>query len=166
MLSDGRQFLYRTMQSSPGVWFGGEDDGRRFLVQLRPDKFEHFKRGGEQEFYGDLVPKTISTFRYRYSVQEAPIRRGSLFAIPLGCSWDELQRYHLLFHGIWFDKRDARGEMLFVGDHHRFVGTSYNMQLLGLGEHIVFEGTLTSPGREPLELKEPHLICRTEGLIE
>ncbi|MFC1686598.1 hypothetical protein ACFLZS_01560 [Patescibacteria group bacterium] len=157
-LQGGNQFLFFMPINNwrKGLWFGGTDDKRIFLVELKQDMYKIFREDGEEMFYAYLKPSYIRELERNLKISSK--RQGDIYAAPLEKSWEEIKDDTVIFTK-GKAKKPAKQLSIF-GTHHKLTGDYIVLD----SNQLIAEGRIESPGHKPLILEGLHAIAQTEAL--
>lgn len=166
-LLGGEQFLLTT---AGRTFFGGTDE-QPFLVELRPFHRERFERDGEEAFYQGLMPARMR--RYEASIGTQAVRQGDIYALPLGTSWEALEHYFIRSTSYRMSLDVREGTHVVDRTRHTLEGrwTTRRVRLprdrgYTSLQGFTAEGVLHAPDHDDVALDGPHLLMRTQGIIE
>lgn len=169
-LQEGRQFLLRTNVSRGlavryefHAFFGGTDE-QPFLVRLNGRPLSAFSEGGESAFYDALKPEIIKQLE---RLRKIPARRqGDFFAMPLGCSWDNIAWLQQLFSGDIITPTEVK-ELPVNETRHRFTGTFCKNVHVRETHGLIVEGTLQAPDHAEMKLAgDVYFLIQAQNLAD
>lgn len=161
-LKKRKQFLYHNQ----GTFFFGGTDERPFLVQLSQNIYYPFQKDSEEGFFAALKPESIRIAETYLNRKTR--RQGDFFAVPMGMSWKNVIRAVEFGSGKRYSVVEIGRDSMLMDTRHRVEGKGINLpfNLFGKLFPLVFEGVLSAPDHEPLELKGPHLIDQAANLFD